>query len=137
MTGEEDRGPLPVELEQQLPNFLDALWIQAVGRLVQHEQLWAAHQGSGQTQPLAHAERVRPSWPAVGWVEAHLLQHVAYPCSALLRAAAISPGGIEQGEVGSAGQVWIRAGSFNQGTDAGQHGPASGGHRLSEYLGLT
>ena len=56
MAGEQDRRPALVEVEHEPPNRLDALRIQTVGRLVQNEQSWLAHQRGGQSEPLTHAE---------------------------------------------------------------------------------
>ena len=59
VAGQEDRRARPVQVEQQLADVPDALRVEAVGRLVEHEQRWAAHQRGRQPQTLAHPEGVR------------------------------------------------------------------------------
>ena len=56
--------PPRVQLEQQLADLADALRVQAVGRLVEDQQLRTAQQRAGQPEPLAHAERVGLHRPA-------------------------------------------------------------------------
>ncbi len=58
VAGEEDRRAGRVELEQQLPDLADALRVQAVGGLVEHQQPGPAQQCGGQAEPLSHAEGV-------------------------------------------------------------------------------
>ena len=58
VAGQEDRGAVAVQPEQQLADVADALRVEAVGRLVEHEQRWSSHQGGGEPEPLLHAERV-------------------------------------------------------------------------------
>jgi hypothetical protein len=41
--------------EEQVADLSDALRVQAVGRLVQDEQLRFAQKGAGETEPLPHA----------------------------------------------------------------------------------
>ena len=50
---------------QQVTQPADPLRVQAVGRLVQDQQLRIGEQGGGQAETLAHAER-EPADPAVG-----------------------------------------------------------------------
>ena len=60
--GEQVRGDQDGVAERGLvadegPQPLDALRVEAVGRLVQDEDLWIPEQGRGQLQPLPHAQR--------------------------------------------------------------------------------
>ena len=48
---------LPVELQDQLPYFDDALGVKAVDRLVQHQKIRISRQRHGDPQPLAHTQR--------------------------------------------------------------------------------
>ena len=51
VAGDQNGGlPLPVQLEKQLPELHDALWIQAVDRLIQQEIFRVVHQCQGQAQ---------------------------------------------------------------------------------------
>ena len=56
---QEHRRAGRVEAEQQLPHLADAPGIEAVRRLVEHQELGGAQQGGGDPQPLPHPERVR------------------------------------------------------------------------------
>ena len=115
----------------------DALRVQPVGRLVQDQQPRPAHQRGGQSEPLPHAQRVRPGRPPVGRVQAHLLQHVADPVPAGAAAQRVGPGGVQQGEVRRAGQVRVGAGTLDQGADPRQHRTPGRRHRLAQHLGLA
>ena len=49
--------PLPIEPQDQLAHFDDALGIQAVDGFVQHEKVWISRKGNGDAQSLPHTER--------------------------------------------------------------------------------
>jgi len=49
MAGQEHRGAVLVQLDQQVPDLADAAWVQAVRRLVQDQQARVAQQGRGQS----------------------------------------------------------------------------------------
>jgi len=53
---------------------MDALGVEAVGRLVQDQHLGVAEQGGGQAETLAHAEREPADPPAGGVGQADLAQ---------------------------------------------------------------
>ena len=55
---EEHRAALVGEMAQQAAHPVDALGVEAVGRLVEDEDLGVAHERTGQPEPLTHAERV-------------------------------------------------------------------------------
>ena len=58
MAGDQNGGlPLPVQLEEQLPELHNALRVQAVDGLIQEEELRVVHESQGQAQPLLHAQR--------------------------------------------------------------------------------
>ena len=88
VAGQEDRRPGAVQLEQQLADLGDALRVQAVGRLVEHQQLGTAQQRAGQPEPLPHAERVGLDRPPADPGEADLLEHLVDP---LPRGCAATP----------------------------------------------
>ena len=52
--------PSAASVADQVPHLAGALRVQAVGRLVQHQQVARHQQGGGDGQPLPHAERVGP-----------------------------------------------------------------------------
>jgi hypothetical protein len=58
VAGDQHGPPLAGECAQEVAQPADALRVQAVGRLVEHEHPRVAQQGGRQAEPLAHAERV-------------------------------------------------------------------------------
>ena len=52
--------PVGGQVADQVPHLAGALRVEAVGRLVEHQQVARHQQGVGDGQPLPHAERVRP-----------------------------------------------------------------------------
>ena len=57
VAGDEHRDlPPPVELEDELAHLNDALGIEAVDRLVQHQKVGISRQRHSNAQPLAHAQ---------------------------------------------------------------------------------
>ena len=56
--GDQDGGALVGERGDQVPDLAGALRVEAVGRLVEHQQVAGPEQGRGDREPLAHAERV-------------------------------------------------------------------------------
>ena len=138
VAGQEDRGARAVEPEQQLADVADALRVQPVGRLVEHEQRGAPHQRRGQSEPLPHAQRV-------GLRRAPVAPGRAPParaprrCGARRRLApeAAGAGRVEEREVGRAGQVRVGARSLDERADARQHRRGRPRHRLAEQLDLA
>ena len=67
VAGDEDRAALVVrQVAEEAAQPLDALGVQAVGRLVEDEDGGVAEQGGGQCQPLPHAEGVAAGPPVAG-----------------------------------------------------------------------
>ena len=97
----------------------------------------SAHQRGRQAQPLAHPLRVGADRSAIGGVESDLLQRRTDPGPAHLSWAAVGPRGVEDGEVGCAGQMWVGAGTLHQRADAWQHALARGRHRHPQHLRLA
>ena len=58
MAGDEDSPTAAGERTQEVPQPADPLGIEAVRRLVQHQQLGLAEQSGGDAQALSHAERI-------------------------------------------------------------------------------
>ena len=59
------------------PHFLDARGVQAVRWLVQDQQLWAAQQCHGDTEPLFHTQRILPHLAAAVLRQVDDIQHAA------------------------------------------------------------
>ena len=133
VAGEEHRGPGPVEVEQQLADLLDALRVEAVGRLVEHQQPGLAQQRAGQAEPLPHAERVRADRPLV---------HAASPTRSSASATrprarapvAVRRHRVEEREVAPSRQVRVRRRPLDQRADLRQHPPRGPRHLLAEQL---
>jgi hypothetical protein len=79
VAGEEDGGARLVQRSQEIAHLMNALWVQPVRGLVEHQEARGAHQGGGQPQPLPHAERVRPHRATADVREANPLQRVVDP----------------------------------------------------------
>ena len=60
VAGQEHGRPLVHELDEQRPELVDALRVEAVGRLVEDQQARLAQEGRSQAEPLAHAHASRP-----------------------------------------------------------------------------
>ena len=76
--------PRRARVAQQGAQPADALRVEAVERLVEHQDLGVAEQRRRQPEPLAHAQRVRADAPARRVLEPDQVQH-------LVDAAAGSP----------------------------------------------
>jgi hypothetical protein len=49
---EEDRRSLAIQLQQQAPDLLAGLWVEAIARLIQDQQRRSAHESGRQTQQV-------------------------------------------------------------------------------------
>ena len=77
VAGDEDGAALLVgEVAEEAAQPLDALGVQAVGRLVEHQDGGVAEQRGGQRQPLPHAEGVAAGPAVAGVGQAHLDEHL-------------------------------------------------------------
>ena len=57
MAGDEHRDlPLPVECQNELAHFDDALWVEPIDRFVEHQKIRIAAQRNGDAQALFHAK---------------------------------------------------------------------------------
>ena len=135
MAGQEDRRPAAVQVQQQVAHLGDALRVEAVGRLVEDEQLRTAQQRTGQAEPLLHAERVGLDRPAADAGQPHLLEHLVDPRPPGAPRAA-RPGGVEQREVLPAGEVAVVRRPLDECADPGQHAAARSRHPGAEQLDL-
>ena len=60
VAGQEDRASLVGQLANELADLTDPGGVEAVGRLVEHEQLGVLQQGDADPEPLPHPQRVAP-----------------------------------------------------------------------------
>jgi hypothetical protein len=79
VAGHKHRPALGGESTQQVPNPADALRIQSVGRLVEQQDARVTEQGHSDTEPLAHAERVRTGAPRCRVGQTDDAQHLRDP----------------------------------------------------------
>ena len=89
--GEEHRAALGGELLEQVADPLDPLGVEAVGRLVEDQDLRVGEQRRGDPEPLAHAERELPDALAGDLLQADAVDH-------LVDAPARDPVGLRQRE---------------------------------------
>jgi len=113
VTGQEDRHPAAVEVQQEPAGVPDAVRFQAAAGLGQDQQPRPPDQRGGQAEPLAHAEGVVLDRPAVDAGQADLFQRV-------VDAAPPGPpppvraGRVQQLQVRPPRQVRVGAGPFHQ-----------------------
>jgi hypothetical protein len=107
----EHRAPLARLAAQELAQPADALGIEAVGGLVEHERARVAEQRSREAQPLAHAERVALHAPPAGAVELDQPEHLVDP-------ARREPGrGGQDAQVVASGPARVELRAFQHGAD--------------------
>jgi hypothetical protein len=61
--GQQERCPLALQLAHDGPDLVAAARIQACGRLIEEQHLWARQQAGGDVEPAAHAAGVGPGRP--------------------------------------------------------------------------
>src|ERR1035441_6299271 len=145
VAGDQDGAALCGQRAEQIPQPPDALRVQAVGGLVEHQDLRVAEQGGGQAEPLPHAERVAPRPLPARACQADPLQQLSGPAAGYpglggqhsqvvaARAAGVGGGGIQQraDRPGRAGQLGIGFpgdhGGAGVGADQPQDHPQCGG----------
>ena len=79
VAGDEDRTPLGGERLHQVPDPHDALGVEPVDWLVEHEDLRIAEQRAGDAEPLAHAKREALGALAGHVAEADQVEHLPDP----------------------------------------------------------
>ena len=80
MAGDQNGDPmLPVQLQNQLPDLNDALGVQTVDWLIQHEKVRVPGKGNGDTQSLPHTERKILYLLLSGITQPHKLQQFRDP----------------------------------------------------------
>ena len=96
--------PCAAKLPQQRAHLADAAGVEAVGGLVEEQQLRLAQQRRGDAEPLPHPQRVRPHRAAVDAAEPDAHQRLLDAVGAVPPRPP-RPGGVEQPQVGPPGQV--------------------------------
>ena len=119
VAGQHHRGALRRELPQQRAHLADAAGVEAVGGLVEEQQLGLAQERGGDAEPLAHPQRVRPHGAAVDAAEADAHERLLDAVGAVPAAAA--PAASMQPQVGPPRQVRPRRGPLHQRPDPRQH----------------
>ncbi len=71
--------PSAARRAEEVAQPADALRVEPVGRLVEHQRARVSQQRAGQAEPLAHAERVALHPPAAGAVQLDQLEHLVHP----------------------------------------------------------
>ena len=112
--------PRGVEGEQQVAHLPDALGVEAVGGLVEHQQPRLLQQRRRQSEPLPHAEGVAADPPVGGPAQPDLVERLADP------GAAPAPGTragaahrVEERQVGPPAQVRVGRRSLDQAAHLG------------------
>ena len=109
-----------------MPDLAGALRIEAVGRLVQHQQVAGHQQCAGDRQPLPHPEGVR-AVPLLGrGQQADPVQGGVDPGPGRTRVAG-PVGRVQPDQVRPTGEVGVEGRALDEGADPGECGPAPAG----------
>ncbi len=132
VAGEEDGGAGPVEVEQQLADLLDALRVEAVGRLVEHQQprLPQQRRRPGRAAGACRASRPGPAGRPPPASPTRSSASATRPRRSTRVAA--RPHRVEEREVAAPGEVGVRRRPLDQRPDLRQHpprGPAASARR--------
>ena len=79
VTRDQDRPPLARERAEEIAEPADALRIEAVCGLIEHEHLGIAQESRGEAEPLPHAERVALHAPPAGASQLDEVEHLVGP----------------------------------------------------------
>src|SRR6478735_3150383 len=117
---DEDRGAVRRERRDEAAHLASSLWVKAVRRLVEHEQLPGPEQRGGDGQPLAHAQGVGAVALARGCQQPHPIECGvdALPGGPRVRREV---GRVEPLEVRPPGQVGMEGRTLDEGSNQGQH----------------
>ena len=107
--------PSSAKRAQELPQPVDALGVEAVGRLVEDQHLGVAEQGAGQAEALAHPEREALDPAVAGVAEADLVEHLVDAGEGKPGGGGTARGG-GRGPAGRGGSWWTRAPRRRDGT---------------------
>ena len=131
MAGHQHGGAVGGQVADQVPDLAGALRVEAVGRLVEDQQVTRHQQGVGDGEPLPHAERVGAVALGRGGQQADPVQRRVDPGPRGARVAE-PVGGVQPGQVGPAGQVGVEGRPLDQRADPAQHRGRRRRHRLAE-----
>ena len=127
VAGEQYGDPPLGEASDELAHLVHLLWVQAVGGLIEDEQLRPAEERLGDAEALAHPVRVGPHRAVDRIAE---LGHGEGLLHVGLREG-LPPGPPVEAQVVDAGQVRHEPRPLHQGADPGEH-RVPGAHRLAE-----
>ena len=119
VAGDEHRGAVGGQRPDQRAHLAGALRVEAVGRLVEDEQVAGCEQRRGDGEPLPHAERVGAvALPGRGQQAHPVERRVDAPA----RGARVGQqvGGVEPGQVGPAREVGVERRALDERADPGQ-----------------
>src|SRR4051794_7854158 len=131
--GEEHGRAFGGELPDERPDLSGALRVQAVRRLVEHEQVPGTQQRPGEAEALAHAQGVVAVPLPGGRGEADPLQRLPDPALGGTRVDGPVTG-VEPGEVRPAGQVRVERRALDQRADPGQHAERAARHGAAQHV---
>ena len=106
--------PFADQIDEQRPQLVDALGVEAVRRFVEDEQARVPEECGRQAEPLAHAHRIGPHRPPADVGQPDPLQHVVDAPALRVRADTVLACGIEEREVPPAGQVRVEARALDE-----------------------
>ncbi len=113
--GEQDRTALGDEATDHVAELAYSSWVEPVRRLVQNEELWVGEQAAGNSEPLAHSERV-----ALHALVGPLREPGSGECAIDARVRFRLAGGCDHRQVLSAGQVAVEAGLLDDRAHPGE-----------------
>src|SRR5580765_615840 len=131
VAGDEHGGAVGGERADERPDLAGPLRVQAVRRLVEHEQVARHEQGCSDGEPLPHAEGVGPVLLPRRRKEADPLQGGVDAAAGAPRVG-VAVGRVQPGEVGPSAQVGMEGRSLDERAHPGQGLPGPSGHRLPE-----
>src|SRR5215468_3180135 len=129
--GDQDGHAVGGDLPDQAADLTGALWVQAVRRLVQDDQLAGLEQAGRYRQALLHAQRVRPVTLLGGAEQANPVQGRVDPGGGRARIGR-PVGGVDPRQVGPAGQVRVEGRPLDQRANPRQDPGGRPGHRVAE-----
>lgn len=136
MGGEKDRGPVGRQLPYQRPDLTHALRVEAIGRLVEHQQFPRLQQRGRESQPLFHAQGVRLGLLARGRGQPDPVQRGGDAAAPGARIGA-GVGGVVAQQIVPAIQEPVQRGPFDQRAHLRQYGPNGARHGFAEDRGAA
>ena len=113
--------PAALSVEQQLADLADALRVEPVGRLVEHQQPRRRSSARGQAEPLPHAERVAPRTGRSSTPPSPTCSSASSIRPRRVRARRPAPMASNSARLARPGQVRVRRRPLDQRADLRQH----------------